>query len=69
MTGQLKSGITCKIPPPYDGTTSWFKYEEHIEDWLDLTVLDTSKQGPALKNRLHRNAAKYKPVLTLRAQD
>ena len=69
MTGQFESGITSKIPPAYDVTTSWFKHEELIEDWLDLTVLDTSKQGPALKNRLHGNAAKYKPLLALRAQD
>ena len=55
-----------------DGTTSCFKYEELTEDWLDLTVVDTSKQRPALKNRLHGNAAKYKPLLSreaLRAED
>ena len=52
------SGITPKIPPSNDGTTSWFKYEKLIEDWLDVTVLDTRKQGPALKNRLHGSADK-----------
>ena len=26
------SGITPRIPPFFDGTTSWFKYEELIED-------------------------------------
>ena len=57
------SGITPKVPPSYDGTTSCFKYEELIEVWLGLTVLDASKQGPALKNRLHGNAEKYKPLL------
>ena len=41
-----------KNPPRYDGATSWFKYEELIDDWLDLTVLEESKRGPALKNRL-----------------
>ena len=46
------SGIIPKIPPSCDGKTSWFKNEELIEDWLDLTVLETSKQGPALKNSL-----------------
>ena len=36
----------------FDGSTSWFKYEEMIDDWLDLTVLEAEKRGPALKNRL-----------------
>ena len=66
------SGITPKIPPSYDGTTSWFKNEELNEDWLDLTVLDTSKQGPALQNKLHGNTEKYKGILNrdaLKAED
>ena len=68
----LKSGITPKNPPSCDGTTSCFMYEELIEDWLDLTVLDTSKQGAALKNRLHGNVDRYKPLLNrdaLKADD
>ena len=43
------SGITTKIPPLFDGSTSWFKYEGLIDDWLDLTVLEVSKRGPANK--------------------
>ena len=35
----------------FDGSTSWFKCEDLIEDWLDLTVLAETKRGPALKNR------------------
>ena len=52
IIGQLQSGITTKMPPRLDGPTSCFKYEELIEDWLDLAVLQVSKRGPALKNRL-----------------
>ena len=66
------SGITSKNPPSCDGLTSWFKYEELIEDWLDLTVLETSRRGPALKNRLFGIAQKYKPLISreaLRAED
>ena len=33
-------GITTKIPPLFDGSTSWFKYDESNDDWLDLTVLE-----------------------------
>ena len=66
------SGITSKIPPLYDGLTSWFKCEELIEDWLDLTVLDVSKGGLALKNRLVGDAEMCKGLLnreSLRAED
>ena len=45
------SGITSKIPPLHGGSTSWFEYEELIEDWQNLTVLEASKRGPTLKNR------------------
>ena len=30
------SRITTKIPPLFGGSTSWFKYEELIDGWLDL---------------------------------
>ena len=32
-------GVTVKIPPLLDGPTSWFKYEEPIDDWMNLTQL------------------------------
>ena len=44
--------ITPKIPPHYNGLTSWFNYEELIDDWVDITTLDEDKRGPALRNRL-----------------
>ena len=36
--------------------TSWFNFEEPIDDLLDLTVLEARKRGPALKIRLVGNA-------------
>ena len=60
-----------KIPPLSDGPTSWFMYEELIDDWLDLTQLEAGKRGPALKNRLVGDAAMYKGLLdreTLRSE-
>ena len=51
------SGITEKIPPFFDGSLSWFNYEELIDDWLDLTQRETGKRGPALKNILVGDAA------------
>ena len=54
------TGINVKNSPLFDGPTSWSKYEEFIGDWLDLTVFEAGKRGPALKNRLVGDAAMYK---------
>ena len=56
-------GVTSKIPPLFDGKSSWFHYEELIDDWIDLTTLDDTKHGPALKNRLVGETAVYKTLL------
>ena len=42
---------TPKIPPGFDGRTSWFAFEDAIDDWVDITTLAAEKQGPSLKNR------------------
>ena len=54
------------------GQLRGFKYEELIDDWLDLTQLEAGKRGPALKNRLVGDAGMYKGLLdreTLRSED
>ena len=55
-----KPTMTNKIPPTFDGRSSWFAYEEKLDDWLDITTVDPEKQGPSLKNRLIGDAAHYK---------
>ena len=45
------SGITTKIPPLSDGATSWFKYEELIDDWLDLAVLEAETSRPGTEEQ------------------
>ena len=57
------SGITAKVPPLFDGSTSCIKYEELIDVWLDFTQLEAGKRGPALKNRLVGDASMYKGLL------
>ena len=57
------SQVTTKIPPSFDGKTSWFAYEDAIDDWCDITELDDEKRGPALRNRLEGDAAIYKKIL------
>ena len=72
MENWQQRGITTKVPPLFDGKTSWFQYEELIDDWVDLTTLDEDKHGPALKNRLVGEAAVYKTLLDrniLKTQD
>ena len=70
--GQLQVESLQKSNHFLDGSTSRFKYEDIIDDWLDLTVLGTSKRGPALKNRLFGDAEMYQGVLnreSLRVED
>ena len=60
---QVVTQVTTKIHPSFDGRTSWFAFEEAVEDWCDLTELAPEKQTPALKQRLEGEAAVYKPLL------
>ena len=62
---QAGPGLQCtpKIPPSFDGRSSWFAYEEAVDDWVDISTLDAEKQGPSLKNRLEGDAAIYKSLL------
>ena len=57
------SGVIVKIPPVFDGSSSWFKYEELIDDWINLTQLETGKRGQALMNRLVGVASIHKKLL------
>jgi len=42
---------------------TWFTYERLIDDWCDITELEDSKRGPALRNRLEGEAAVYATLL------
>ena len=59
MTQQM----TTKVAPAYDGRTSFFAFEDAIDDWCDITELEAEKRGPALRNRLEGDAAQYKRLL------
>ena len=70
--GQLQEKLLWKFHHFFGGSTSWFKCEELIGDWLDLTVLEAGKRGPAQKNKLVGDAAMYKGLLgreSLRAEE
>ena len=55
--------VTTKVPPSYDGRSSWFAFEDAVDDWCDITELEPEKRGPALRNRLEGEAAIYKRLL------
>ena len=63
--GQLMmtTQVTIKVPPGFDGKTSWFAFEDAINDWCDITELESEKWVPALRNRLEGEAAVYKRLL------
>ena len=63
FTGGVTVQYTTKIPPSYDGKSSWFSFEDAVLDWLDITELDAAKQGPARRNYLKGEAAVYKSLL------
>ena len=39
----LYQQVTTKLPPAFDGRSSWFAYEEAIADWVDITELEPEK--------------------------
>ena len=56
--------FTTKIPPQYNGTTSWFAYEENVRDWVAMTGVPREKQGPLLKSGLSGHATIFKKFWT-----
>ena len=55
--------VSTKVPPSFDGRSSWFAYEEATDGWCDVTELDAEKRGPALGNRLEGDASVYRAPL------
>ena len=62
-TLMMTTQVTTKVPPGFDGKTSWFAFEDAIDDRCDITELEQEKWGPALRNRLVGEAAVYKRLL------
>ena len=55
--------MSAKVAPSYNGNTSWFQYEELIDEWCDLTTVDPAKKGLNLKSRLFGEAQFLKALL------
>ena len=54
--------MTAKVPPAYDGISSFFAYEEYVEEWLLITTIEAEKQAPLLRFRLKGNALTEKTL-------
>ena len=52
-----------RIPPTFDGQTSWFEFKDLIDDWLGIITLTIEKLEPLLKNTLVGRAKFYKNML------
>ena len=62
-TIHITQQMTTKVAPAYDGRTSFFAFEDAIDDWCDITELEPERLGPALRNRIEGDAAQYKRLL------
>ena len=40
--------MMAKVPPAYYGITSFFAYEEYVEEWLLITTVEEAKQAPLI---------------------
>ena len=38
--------MTAKVPPAYDGISSFFAYEEYVEEWLLITTIEAENKLP-----------------------
>eukprot|EP00435_Cladocopium_sp_Y103_P016893 s1267_g4.t1 len=52
-----------KVAPSYDGSTSFFAFEDAVDGWCDFTELDPEKREFALRNRPKGEAAVHKRLL------
>ncbi len=48
----IATSFSDKIPPSFDGHSRYELYRQDVELWLCLTILDDTKQRPAIIGRL-----------------
>lgn len=49
--------VTPKMPPTFDGSSSFFEFEDLMDDRRGITTLAAQRLGPSLKNALVGPAA------------
>ena len=53
MTQQM----TTKVAPAYDGRTSFFAFEDAIDDWCDITELEPEKTWSSIAQQTGRRCS------------
>ena len=53
----MTTHVRSKVPPGFDGKTSWLAFEDAMDDGCDIKELECEKWGPALRNRLEGEAS------------
>ena len=43
--------VTTKVPPSSGGKSTWFAFEDAVDEWREITELEPEERGPALPNR------------------
>ena len=57
--------MTAKVPPAYDGLSSYFSFEENVEEWQLITIVEENKQAPLIRFRLKGNARAVRNLLDI----
>ena len=60
----MTTQVTTKVPPGFDGKTSWFAFEDAIDDWCDITELEAEKWDPHLEIALKARHQSTRDCLT-----
>ena len=55
--------FTSKRPPDFDGSKSFFTYEDQVRDWVDMTQFSAEKQGPQLLSKIIGPALIHKALV------
>ena len=55
--------FSMKFPPMFNGSETWFTFEEEVLEWCEITVTEASKRGALLKLGMHGPASIQKREL------
>ena len=66
LDDKLQAGqkFSHKTPPLFDGTQSYFQWEEDLMDWDDMTTLNLELRGPTVRSKFTGGAHYLKRMLS-----
>ena len=51
---KMTQQMTTKVAPAYDGRSSFFAFEDAIDDWCDIAELEPEKTWTCIKEQIRR---------------